>query len=43
MLEGTLEVRNGPATVDVIIETMSIPFSLANLNADSSVRSFESA
>ena len=42
ILEGILEVRNGPATVAVITETRSIPFSMANLNADSSVRSFES-
>lgn len=43
MLEGTLVVRKGPATVAVITETRSIPLSLANLNASSSVRSFESA
>jgi len=42
-LEGTLAVKNGPATVLVITETRSIPFSVANLNAASSVRSFESA
>lgn len=41
MLDGTLEVRNGPATVVVITETRSILFSFANLNAVSSDRSLE--
>lgn len=41
MLDGTLAVRNGPATVVVITETKSILFSFANLNAASSVRSLE--
>jgi hypothetical protein len=36
-------VRKGPATVVVITETRSIPFSFANLNAASSVRRFDSA
>lgn len=42
-LAGTLAVKKGPATVVVMTETRSIPFSFANLNAASSVRSFESA
>jgi hypothetical protein len=35
-LEGTLAVKNGPATVLVITETISMSFSCANLNAASS-------
>lgn len=42
MLEGTVGVRNGPATVGVIIETKSMPFSFANWNAASSVKTFTS-
>lgn len=42
MLDGTWEVINGPATVVVITDTRSIPFSTTNLKAASSVRSFES-
>ena len=42
MLVGTSKVRKGPATVVVITETRSIPFSFANLNAASSVRRFDS-
>lgn len=42
MLDGTLEVRNGPATVAVITETRSMLFSFANLNAACSVNSLES-
>lgn len=42
-LDGTLVVKNGPATVVVMTDTRSMPFSLANLNAASSVASFESA
>lgn len=30
MLDGTVGVRNGPATVGVIVETKSMPFSFAN-------------
>ena len=43
MLDGTAVVKNGPATVGVMIDTRSMPFSLANLNAASSDKSFESA
>lgn len=43
ILDGTSNVKNGPATVLVITETRSMPFSIANLNAASSVRRFESA
>lgn len=43
MLEGIVVVRKGPATVVVINETRSIPFSLANVNAASSVKSLERA
>jgi hypothetical protein len=42
MLDGTLEVRNAPATVVVITEMRSIPLSFAYLNAASSVRRLES-
>lgn len=42
MLDGTVEVRNGPPTVVVVTETRSIPFSSANWKAASSVKSFES-
>lgn len=40
-LEGTVGVKNEPATVGGIIETKSIPFSFANLKASSSVASFD--
>lgn len=30
MLEGTVEPRNGPATVGAITDTISIPFAWAN-------------
>lgn len=43
MLEGTLGVRNGPATVAVVTETRSMPLWFAYWNAASSVRSLESA
>ena len=43
MLEGRVVVRKGPATVVVIGETRSIPFSFANLNAASSVKRSERA
>jgi len=42
-LVSTLAVKKGPATVLVITDTRSMPFSFANWNAASSVRSFESA
>lgn len=42
MLEGIVVVRNGPATVVVIMETRSMPLSYANWNAAFSVKSFES-
>lgn len=42
-LDGAEAVKKGPATVVVITDTTSIPLSSANLNAASSVRSFESA
>lgn len=42
-LDGTEAVKKGPATVVVMIDTRSMPFSCANLNAASSVTSFESA
>jgi len=41
MLDGTVEVRKGPATVVVITDTRLRPCSLANLNAASSVSSFD--
>lgn len=42
-LEGTEAVKKGPPTVVVMTDTRSMPFSCANLNATSSVKSFESA
>lgn len=42
MLAGTVEVRNGPPTVVVTTDIRSMRFSSANLNAASSVKSFES-
>lgn len=41
MLEGTVELRNGPATVGEITDIISIPFAWANLKAASSVRIFD--
>lgn len=42
MLDGTVEVRNGPAIVGAMTDTRSILFCFANSNAASSVRSFDS-
>lgn len=42
MLNGTVEVRKGPVTVVVMIDTRCILFSFVNLNAASSVKRLES-